>query len=200
MLLLSVERSKFRKNLNFKKIQKIQKIQTVFVFSPLVVLGVGVRSAVATSLGSLGNGIISTLRRTFKRPDSSLNCPLMISENIDDEDYVVFLEERNVGCATSDLPHLRSQCVKHKFEKSSFVDKCGNCYCYICNILASDCTKWSTHCEATNEGPTKNLWKKFKDDEVERRRIADGKPMKKRKTMLSYFSKVVPSTLTSVIC
>ena len=116
----------------------------------------------------------------------------MISEDGDDEDNVVFLEERNVGCATSDLPHLRSQCVKHKFEKKSFVDICRNCYCYICDIVASDCKKWSTHCEATNEGQTKNLWKKVKDDEVERQRIADGKPVKKRKTILSYFAKVVP--------
>lgn len=123
----------------------------------------------------------------------------MSSENIDDGDYIEFLEERNVGCATSDLPHLRSQCVKHKFKKTSFPDICANCYCYICNIVASDCLKWSTHCEATNEGPTKNLWKKFKDDEVERLRIANGKPMKKRKTMLSFFAKIVPLSITPVI-
>lgn len=123
----------------------------------------------------------------------------MVPEHDDDEDCIVFLEERNVGCSSSDLPHLRSQCLKHKFEKNTFIDICANCYCYVCNVVASDCTKWPTHCEATNEGATKNLWKKFKDDEIERLRIAEGKPMKKRKTMLSYFAKLVPVSITPAV-
>jgi hypothetical protein len=123
----------------------------------------------------------------------------MVPEHDDDEDYVVFLEERIVGCSSSDLPHLRSQCLKHKFGTGTFFNICANCYCYVCNVVASDCTKWQTHCCATNEGATKHLWKKFKDDEMERLRVAEGKPMKKRKTILSYFTKLVPVSITPAI-
>lgn len=43
------------------------------------------------------------------------------------------------------------------------------------------------------------MWKKFKDDEIERLRIAEGKPMKKRKTMLSCFAKLVPVSITPAV-
>ena len=31
------------------------------------------------------------------------------------------------------------------FFPSSQFDKC---YCYVCNVLVSECTKWDTHCQA----------------------------------------------------
>lgn len=113
-----------------------------------------------------------------------------MSENSDDEGCVEFLEERNAGGTTSDLPHLRSQCMTHKFAELNYINKCENCYCYICDVAASACCNWTAHCEASNEGVKKDYWKKYKNDEMERRRIADGRPKKKLKTILSFFAKI----------
>lgn len=113
-----------------------------------------------------------------------------MSEGSDDEGFVEFLEERNAAGTTSDLPHLRSQCMKHKFAALSYINKCENCYCYVCDVTASVCCNWTVHCEATNVGIKKDYWKKYKNDEMERRRIADGRPKKKLKTILSFFGKV----------
>jgi hypothetical protein len=113
-----------------------------------------------------------------------------MSEGSDDEGFVEFLEERNVGGTTSDLPHLRSQCMTHKFTELNYINKCENCYCYVCDVTANICSDWTAHCEACNEGIKKDYWKKYKNDEMERRRIADGRPKKKLKTILSFFGKV----------
>jgi hypothetical protein len=113
-----------------------------------------------------------------------------MSECSEDEGFVEFLEERNVGGTTSDLPHLRSQCMTHKFTDLNYINKCENCYCYVCDVTANTCSDWTAHCEACNEGIKKDYWKKYKNDEMERQRIADGRPKKRLKTILSFFGKV----------
>ena len=59
------------------------------------------------------------------------------------------------------LPHVRSDCTRHKFsheEANQFhspsVDlkflvnaiHCEKCYCYVCDVNASECLEWRTHC------------------------------------------------------
>ena len=111
----------------------------------------------------------------------------MLEESDDDE--VEFLEERNEGGTSSSLPHLRSNCATHKFVSPHQINICENCYCYVCDIRAADCKFWSKHCQATNEGTQKDHWKKYKDGELERMRVAAGAPKKKAKTILSFFKK-----------
>mmetsp|Transcript_27884 Transcript_27884/g.31342 ORF Transcript_27884/g.31342 Transcript_27884/m.31342 type:complete len:299 (-) Transcript_27884:22-918(-) len=51
--------------------------------------------------------------------------------------------------AIADFAHPRGDCVKYPFEigpKSKLY--CPKCYCYVCDVLVSECTKWDTHCQA----------------------------------------------------
>ena len=56
--------------------------------------------------------------------------------------------------AITNYPHARFNCLVHPFKReSSKADKirtCDNCYCFVCDILASDCPAWSHHCCAEN--------------------------------------------------
>jgi hypothetical protein len=73
--------------------------------------------------------------------------------------------------ALLDFPHSRENCAVHKFnvaissiqkEKSHHCDNtshmnpnsnhkfCTNCYCYVCNELASRCKSWKEHCGASH--------------------------------------------------
>ena len=124
----------------------------------------------------------------FEMYVSKSNADVDIDDDVDD-DSIVFLEERNIGGSSSNLPHLRANCTIHKFTNDRKLEFCENCYCYVCDIRTSDCKFWANHCHATNEGNQKARWKKYKDEELERRRIAEGKPKKKMKTILSFFRK-----------
>ena len=59
------------------------------------------------------------------------------------------------------LPHTRSDCIKHQFSKTEAAQynsptvplselvnakHCDKCYCYVCDVLASQCVEWRTHC------------------------------------------------------
>mmetsp|Transcript_22363 Transcript_22363/g.22694 ORF Transcript_22363/g.22694 Transcript_22363/m.22694 type:complete len:205 (+) Transcript_22363:151-765(+) len=51
--------------------------------------------------------------------------------------------------AIADFAHPRGDCVNYPFEngpKSKLY--CPKCYCYVCDVLVSECTKWDTHCQA----------------------------------------------------
>lgn len=107
----------------------------------------------------------------------------------DDDGSIEFLEERNAGGSSSSLPHLRANCTIHSFTDGRHIEFCENCYCYVCDTRTSDCKFWADHCRATNVGDQKSRWKKYKDDELEKRRVMEGKPKKKMKTILSFFKK-----------
>ena len=49
--------------------------------------------------------------------------------------------------ALSDFPHSRSDCVTNLFtiDPHKF---CPQCYCYVCDVKAIECTKWDSHCVA----------------------------------------------------
>jgi hypothetical protein len=53
--------------------------------------------------------------------------------------------------ALSDYPHPRHECVVKSFTKNP-EHFCPNCYCFVCDIKASECTKWmDCHCKADSD-------------------------------------------------
>lgn len=55
-------------------------------------------------------------------------------------------------------PHARADCPVNKFEQMNTdightlnVKKCAKCYCYVCDIEASKCASWETHCMASDK-------------------------------------------------
>jgi len=58
-----------------------------------------------------------------------------------------------IGCtgsnSVSDYPHPRYSCTVFPFKQfESNLDKCVLCYCFVCDIVASECTEWDHHCNA----------------------------------------------------
>ena len=55
--------------------------------------------------------------------------------------------------AITNYPHARFNCLVHPFKGLTKKEKritCDNCYCFVCDILATDCKSWSDHCVAEN--------------------------------------------------
>ncbi len=68
------------------------------------------------------------------------------------------------------MPHARCSCPtvhfivlpeKEASEKvrSTNIKTCDKCYCWVCDVLASECNEWSRHCMAFDRDPT---WKKLR--------------------------------------
>jgi len=66
--------------------------------------------------------------------------------NDDDEVECVGVSGSN---ALVDMPHLREHCLLHPFgDKKRAIERCAKCYCYVCDMLASTCPQWRSHCRA----------------------------------------------------
>ena len=52
--------------------------------------------------------------------------------------------------ALIDFPHSRGNCMKEKFGIGADIKHCDNCYCYVCDKLASECSTWDKHCSASH--------------------------------------------------
>lgn len=65
--------------------------------------------------------------------------------------------------ALTDFPHSRENCVLAPIAtgKSKSNEKhCANCYCYVCDIPATDCKTWRQHCHARHKI---SKWQKLRE-------------------------------------
>ena len=67
------------------------------------------------------------------------------------------------------LPHARMHCTRFPFNNQEPTDSshskyCSECYCWLCEVLASKCVDWCAHCQAFDRSP---YWKS------ERRRLIE---------------------------
>ena len=90
--------------------------------------------------------------------DDEQETMITIDDDLDDEEITLYVSDNcdddiqitgSVGInALSDLPHPRHECVVKPFKKNP-EEFCPNCYCYVCDIKASECDKWfGNHCKA----------------------------------------------------
>ncbi|KAK3247425.1 hypothetical protein CYMTET_43078 [Cymbomonas tetramitiformis] len=139
-------------------------------------------------LTSDNSDVEENYKRPSKRPKVEL-CPIV--QTVDDDDSDCEIEEIEQAAPqvfntedgndedadisvtgeageniARDYPHLRSRCLLHKFDHScgeSNVQKCDNCYCFVCDKEAKACTSWGDgtrkqvdHCHAS---PDVQMWK-----------------------------------------
>ena len=73
----------------------------------------------------------------------------------DDDDDELQYQGHTGAIALADFPHARENCVTKPFRFGAEQQHCANCYCYVCDDLASKCPQWDSHCAATH---TKQVW------------------------------------------
>jgi len=57
--------------------------------------------------------------------------------------------------ALVEYPHSRKDCARFPMSQDP-AKFCGNCYCYVCDVKASECRSWRAHCVAM---PEVKLWR-----------------------------------------
>ena len=74
----------------------------------------------------------------------------ILDDDSDDKLTIVATKGNN---ALVDFPHSQDICATLPFAARSGdnIMYCPKCYCYVCDILSSECTSWDLHCH----GPTK---------------------------------------------
>ncbi|XP_043855918.1 uncharacterized protein LOC122752958 [Dromiciops gliroides] len=109
---------------------------------------------------TLGNTIVVI------EPSENLDLEEKKSEEIVDEESGLVVTFCKKGMV---MPHARHDCMTHPFERTESEtcipvkqnsNICGQCYCYVCDKLASECQYWTTssscHCNAHNKS---KFWK-----------------------------------------
>ena len=84
---------------------------------------------------------------------SSSSASLIANEN--DNAELQFIGYTGTDALT-DFPHARENCGVHEFKPGIEIEKCINCYCYVCDFPANQCPEWENHCKATY---TSLMWK-----------------------------------------
>lgn len=82
------------------------------------------------------------------------------SAALEDDDDVQFCS-RTGHTALINFPHAREHCVSNAFVPGKQREPCENCFCFVCDALASTCPHWPEHCMATH---TQQQWQKRRDE------------------------------------
>ena len=86
--------------------------------------------------------VIATITSSSSSSSSSQTVPADDSKELE----IVGTTGQN---ALEDFPHARQDCVKFPMNKSTAIFFCNNCYCYVCDVKASECPSWlNSHCRA----------------------------------------------------
>ncbi|KAG2497725.1 hypothetical protein HYH03_004461 [Edaphochlamys debaryana] len=84
----------------------------------------------------------------------------------DDEDLVITGATGQV--ATRDLPHPRMDCAEHPFRESTSASNaahCAQCYCFVCDVKASQCRFWGTGARERDHANARKLgyWRRLRE-------------------------------------
>ena len=85
------------------------------------------------------------------------------SSNDDEEDVKVVGTKNHIR-----LPHMRQHCTEYPFQNDAKLLHCPECYCYVCDVAVAECTSWSSHCRATNDGPQVGYWNRLRQQAKDR--------------------------------
>lgn len=95
------------------------------------------------------------------------------SSEEDDEDEELTVIATKGSNALADFPHSRENCVTHPFSGDKKLH-CSNCYCYVCDKPAKDCTMWASHCSASHSDPR---WRRERELAKRRARELEAAPV-----------------------
>jgi len=95
------------------------------------------------------------------------------NEDDDDEDEELTVIATKGSNALADFPHSRENCVTHPFSGDKKLH-CSNCYCYVCDKPAKDCTMWASHCSASHSDPR---WRRERELAKRRARELEAAPV-----------------------
>lgn len=130
---------------------------------------------------------ITLVTSSQSRKDTTATPPLTSSRT----DLECVGERRGI-LALRDYPHFRFQCGTHPFKKMRARMKettCERCFCYICDVPATDCTKWSAHCKAVD---TVTKYRKERELRLEERRRREQSTDGARQTIVKRIIKPQP--------
>lgn len=92
-------------------------------------------------------GISATFRSTTQQ-DSNNN------DDEEDDDECLMVGSKGVN-ALADFPHARENCVVAPMAKTwnGLANRkyCHHCYCYVCDVPAKECQRWTKHCNARHK-------------------------------------------------
>ena len=91
----------------------------------------------------------------------------------DDEDEELTVIATKGSNALADFPHSRENCVTHSFSGNKQAH-CSNCYCYVCDKPAKDCSMWASHCSASHSDPR---WRRERELAKHRARELEAAPV-----------------------
>jgi hypothetical protein len=98
---------------------------------------------------ALSNRLAVQSQEFSQRKDTeAVTVELHSSLRKDSDEIVVVHDSVTNACAT--LPHPRHICGRYPFDIEPHPLYCEKCYCYVCQIPASECKTWIHHCDATD--------------------------------------------------
>jgi len=115
----------------------------------------------------------TTSKGNLKDDNNYNNSGTKNSNEDDDEDEELTIIASKGSNALADFPHSRENCVTHPFSGDKKLH-CSNCYCYVCDKPAKDCTMWSKHCQATHSNPS---WRRERELAKRRAREIEAAPV-----------------------